>query len=75
MPFYTFKCPKCNYEKEVMQKMDDEPPNCKFCTKMVPRNFVEMERVWKSNARPRFKGAGFYDTEYKNLAKISKKPK
>ena len=26
MPFYTFKCPECKREKEILQKIDDKPP-------------------------------------------------
>ena len=28
MPFYTFKCPSCKKEKEVLQGMNDKPPIC-----------------------------------------------
>ena len=65
MPFYTFKCPKCKIEKDVMQGMTDEPPVCDKCSKMVPRNLVEMKRVFKSTGKPQFKGSGFYETDYK----------
>ena len=43
MPFYTFKCPSCDKEKEVLQKMNDKPPIC---------DGVEMKRVYKANAKP-----------------------
>ena len=46
MPFYTFKCPKCEKEKEVLQGMNDSPPKCKKC------NIIEMQRVFKVNAKP-----------------------
>ena len=52
MPFYTYKCPECGKEKELLQKMNESPPTCNKCTKMVPRNIVEMERVFKANAKP-----------------------
>ena len=65
MPLYTFKCPECKRVKEVLQKMNDEPPICHKCTKMVPRRYVNMERVWESNSKPKFKGSGFYETDYK----------
>ena len=51
MPFYTFKCPKCEDVKEVLQS-NQTPPTCDKCTKMVPRYIVEMERVFKVNAKP-----------------------
>ena len=43
MPFYTFKCPSCKKEKEVLQGMNDKPPIC---------DGVKMERVFKVNAKP-----------------------
>ena len=69
MPFYTFKCPECEDVKEVLQGMEDVPPLCKKCTKMVPRNIVEMKRVFKSTSKPQFKGSGFYETDYKKKEK------
>ena len=54
MPFYTFKCPECEGEKEVLQS-NQTPPTCDKCTKMVPRHIVEMERVFKVNAKPHSK--------------------
>lgn len=56
MPFYTFKCPSCEKEKEVIQGMNDKPPTC---------DGVKMKRVFKSTAKPQFKGSGFYETDYK----------
>ena len=52
MPFYTFKCPKCENLKEILQGMDDKPPNCEKCSKILPRFEIEMERVFKANAKP-----------------------
>ena len=66
MPFYTFKCPKCKDVKEVLQGMNDKPPTCEKCSTVLPRFNVDMERVWKSNSKPQFKGSGFYETDYKN---------
>ena len=43
MPFYTFKCPKCKKEKEVLQGMNGKSPIC---------DGVKMERVFKTNAKP-----------------------
>ena len=44
MPFYTFKCPKCKKEKDVLQKMNDKKvPTC---------DGVEMKRIFKPNAKP-----------------------
>ena len=65
MPFYTFKCPECRVEKEVLQGMKDSPPLCKKCTTILPRNYVKMKRVFGATGKPQFKGSGFYETDYK----------
>ena len=52
MPFYTFKCPKCEDVKEVLQGMNDKPPTCSECSTILPRNIITMERVYKANAKP-----------------------
>ena len=49
--------------------MNDEAPVCDECSKMVPRNLVEMKRIWKSTGKPQFKGDGFYETDYKKKSK------
>ena len=69
MPFYTFKCPKCETEKELLQKMDDSSPSCEKCSTILPRNIVEMKRVFKDTSKPQFKGSGFYETDYKKKDK------
>ena len=63
MPFYTFKCPSCNKEEELLQGMKDELPLCKECD--LKNHIVEMKRVFKSVGKPKFKGSGFYETDYK----------
>ena len=45
--------------------MNDSPPTCDKCTKMVPRHIVEMKRVFTDVGKPQFKGSGFYETDYK----------
>ena len=52
MPFYTFKCLKCKDVKEVLQGMNDKPPACQKCSTVLPRFNVDMERVYKANAKP-----------------------
>ncbi len=66
MPFYTFKCPKCNKKKEILQSMNDEPPICKDCSTILPRKYVKMKRVFENTGKPQFKGSGFYETDYKD---------
>ena len=66
MPFYTFRCPKCKVEKTVLQNSKDKPPTCKQCSSILPRNIVDMERVWSGKGPAiAFKGSGFYETDYK----------
>jgi|TARA_Y100000034_G_scaffold102955_1_gene128156 putative FmdB family regulatory protein len=55
MPFFTFKCPKCEDEIEVLQSTS-KPPSCKECSTLLPRRFIEMERVFKVNIKPASKG-------------------
>ena len=56
MPLYTFKCPSCKKEKEVLQGMNDKPPVC---------DGVKMEKIIdRVGGRPIFKGTGFYETDY-----------
>ncbi len=43
MPFYTFKCPKCKKEKDVLQKISENVPTC---------DGIEMKRIYKPNAKP-----------------------
>jgi len=69
MPFYTFKCPECEDVKEVLQS-NQTPPTCDKCTKMVPRHIVDMERVFKVNAKPHSKDGSW---EFKKEKK--EKPK
>ena len=62
MPFYTFKCPSCKKEKEVMGTFDEfekSPPIC---------DGVEMERLWAGVRTPgiKYNCNGFYETDYKN---------
>ena len=53
MPFYTFKCPSCKVEKDILQGMNDPTPICKKCSKAsVGIHEPEMERIYKPNAKP-----------------------
>ena len=53
MPFYTFKCPLCEYEEEVLQSFDSAEPICEKCAKAsCSKTLIEMKRVFKVNARP-----------------------
>ena len=52
MPFFTYQCPKCKKEKDFLLSTTHEAPTCDKCSRMVPRNIVEMKRVYKPNAKP-----------------------
>ena len=70
MPFYTFKCPSCKKEEDVLQSMKSAKPICQKCADAsCGVHIVEMKRVFKSNAKPQFKGSGFYETDYKKKDK------
>lgn len=70
MPFYTYKCPSCNKELELLQSMNEPPPICERCVIASCGVYIpEMERVFKSNSKPQFKGSGFYETDYKKCDK------
>ena len=70
MPFYTFKCPSCNKEKDVLQSMKASNPVCKRCVSAsCGTHTPEMERVFKSIGKAKFKGSGFYETDYKDKPK------
>ena len=66
MPFYTFKCPSCMKEEEILQTMKAPNPVCKRCVEASCGMHVpEMERVFGNTSKPQFKGSGFYETDYK----------
>ncbi len=68
MPFYTFQCRTCNDKKIEMRKMGDykEPlcPRCAYNPEAQGKCEM-MEKVMSEVSRPRFKGSGFYETDYK----------
>ena len=81
MPFYTFKCPNCNIEKDILQNMDSPNPICEDCAECGCNRMdgtcgcggkmktFQMERVFGSIGKPQFKGKGFYETDYKTKEK------
>ena len=66
MPFYTFKCPSCSKEEDVNQSMKAPVPICQKCINAsCGVHVVEMKRIWQPTGKPKFKGSGFYETDYK----------
>ena len=63
MPIYEYQCTACGFEKEVLQKMSDEPLTvCEECGKASMIKKV-------SAAGFRLKGGGWYETDFKSGSK------
>ncbi len=63
MPIYEYVCDACGCEKEVLQRMSDEPLSlCPSCGK-------ETFRKRLSAAGFRLKGSGWYETDFKTGSK------
>ena len=63
MPIYEYKCEFCNRKFQLLQKVDEEPPNkCPNCgreggvKKLISQTMFEL------------KGSGWYATDYKNTS-------
>jgi len=68
MPIYAYGCSSCGLQKDVMQKMSDDPLNvCPECGK---------ETFAKQLTAPGFqlKGNGYYATDFKNPSKAECAP-
>ncbi len=52
MPIFEFRCAKCDYEFERIQKRDENPPPCPKC------GFGSYKKI--SAGKFRLKGDGFY---------------
>lgn len=60
MPIYEYQCNDCEHKFEALQKMSDEPlEECPTCGKPSLRKLV-------SAAAFRLKGAGWYETDFKD---------
>lgn len=71
MPIYEYACKACGFEKDVLQKLSDEPlTECPSCEEQTFSKRI-------SAAGFRLKGSGWYETDFKtgkkkNLAQDSK---
>ncbi|PID41771.1 MAG: transcriptional regulator [Proteobacteria bacterium] len=63
MPIYEYVCKSCGHEKDVLQKMSDEP--LKVCPECNEAAFTKKI----SAAGFRLKGAGWYETDFKTGSK------
>ena len=69
MPLYTFKCRTCDFESEEMRNIGDfKEPLCPTCCYNPDKQDKQerMKRILSNIGKPRFKGNGFYETDYKN---------
>jgi len=59
MPIYEYRCDQCGHELEKLQKMNEDPlKDCPACEKPELRKLI-------SAAAFRLKGAGWYETDFK----------
>jgi len=59
MPIYEYACKSCGFEKDVLQKLSDEP--LQICPECQEATFTK--RI--SAAAFRLKGSGWYETDFK----------
>ena len=59
MPIYDYKCSKCDYEFELIQKFSDDP------VKKCPECFKNSVSKMISAPSFRLKGTGWYETDFK----------
>jgi len=68
MPTYEYRCSKCGYDFEAVQRFSDDPlTECPKCGAPVHKVFSSVGVV--------FKGSGFYSTDNKTSAKPPKPAK
>jgi putative FmdB family regulatory protein len=59
MPIYEYQCTACGFQKEMLQKISDEPLRiCPECGKETMQKMV-------TAAAFRLKGGGWYETDFK----------
>jgi len=60
MPTYEYECDACQHQFEEFQNLSDEPlTKCPKCKKN------KLERLFGGGGAIIFKGAGFYETDYR----------
>ena len=57
MPWYDYKCPKCNTEHEIFHHAYEDKANICSCQEILVKKI--------SSSPVHFKGSGFYETDYK----------
>ena len=60
MPIYEYVCKKCDHMLDALQKMSDDPLlDCPECGEPALKRMLSAPRF-------RLKGAGWYETDFKN---------
>jgi putative FmdB family regulatory protein len=60
MPIYEYQCSECGFQKEMLQKISDDP--LKICEECGQESMKKMV----SAAAFRLKGGGWYETDFKS---------
>ena len=68
MPIYAYACTDCGLQKDVMQKMSDDP--LKTCPECGKESFTKQLTA----AGFQLKGSGYYVTDFKNQPKAACAP-
>ena len=68
MPIYEYQCQACDYEFEILQKMSDD--NLIVCPEC---NEPKLKKLISASAF-KLKGSGWYESDFKNPSKKTKKP-
>ena len=68
MPTYDYQCDKCGNHFEKFEKMTDKPLG------KCPKCGGKTRRLIAGGSGVIFKGAGFYETDYKKKPKPEQKP-
>jgi putative FmdB family regulatory protein len=67
MPIYAYRCGSCGFEKDVLQKMSDDPLT--VCPECKAESFTKQLTA----AGIQLKGSGWYATDFKGGAKPAPK--
>ena len=69
MPVYTYKCNTCGLKEDFIKTTEDSKtqlcPKCCY-NPNLDGDDEKMTRVYSNIGKPKFKGSGFYETDYKD---------
>jgi len=72
VPIYTYKCNTCGLKEDFLKTIEDsEAQLCPKCcyNPNLDGDDEKMTRVFTNVGKPKFKGKGFYETDYKEKPK------